>query len=191
MLTDMPVDARSYSAPLGTILLAADEQGLAGLWFEGQAHACEFGSPRNALAANAGKRGAACGMGSAEPFASEAGHRALLTACAWLDSYFADKPLPEPPMLHLMGTLFQQRIWQLLLEIPYGQTTTYGALAHEYERRFGSHTSARAVGGAVGRNPISIIVPCHRVLGTGGAITGYAGGVERKRALLALEGVGR
>ena len=116
---------------------------------------------------------------------------ALLTACAWLDSYFADKSLPELPTLHLMGTPFQQRIWQLLLEIPYGQTTTYGALAHEYERRFGSHTSARAVGGAVGRNPISIIVPCHRVLGTGGAITGYAGGVERKRALLALEGVGR
>lgn len=191
MLTDMPVDVRSYSAPLGTILLAADEQGLAGLWFEGQAHVGEFGSPRNALSANVMARGAAGGVDSAEPFASEVGRCALLAAFAWLDSYFAGKPLPEPPALHLMGTPFQQRVWQLLLEIPYGQTTTYGALAHEYERRFGSRASARAVGGAVGRNPISIIVPCHRVLGTGGAITGYAGGVERKRALLTLEGAGR
>ncbi|MCF2621140.1 MGMT family protein [Collinsella tanakaei] len=116
---------------------------------------------------------------------------ALLAACAWLDSYFAAVPPLPLPALHLMGTPFQRRVWRLLLEIPYGRTTTYGALAREYERRFGSRTSARAVGGAIGRNPISIIVPCHRVLGTDGSIAGYAGGVKRKRALLALEGAGR
>ena len=130
-------------------------------------------------------------MDDAEPFASEESRRALLAVCAWLDSYFAVAPPLPLPALHLMGTPFQRRVWRLLLEIPYGRTTTYGALAREYERRFGSRTSARAVGGAVGRNPISIIVPCHRVLGTDGSITGYAGGVERKRALLALEGAGR
>ncbi|WP_435890046.1 methylated-DNA--[protein]-cysteine S-methyltransferase [Collinsella tanakaei] len=98
-------------------------------------------------------------MDDAEPFASEESRRALLAACAWLDSYFAAVPLPSLPVLHLMGTPFQQRVWRLLLEIPYGRTTTYGTLAREYERRFGSRTSARAVGGAIGRNPISIIVP--------------------------------
>lgn len=187
----MSVDVRSYDAPLGAILLAADGRGLAGLWFEGQMHFGEFGSARNALSADMGELGAVYGMDSAEPFASEMTRRALLAACAWLDSYFAAASLPPLPALHLMGTPFQRRVWQLLLEIPYGQTTTYGALACEYERRFGSRTSARAVGGAVGRNPTSIIVPCHRVVGADGAITGYAGGMDRKRALLALEGAGQ
>ena len=187
----MSMDVRSYNAPLGAILLAADERGLAGLWFEGQKHVGEFGSTRNALSAGMREPGTVCGMDGAEPFASEASRRVLLAACAWLDSYFAAAPLPSSPALHLMGTPFQLRVWQLLLEIPCGRTTTYGALAREYERRFDAHTSARAVGGAVGRNPISIIVPCHRVVGADGAITGYAGGVDRKRALLALEGAGR
>lgn len=187
----MSMDVRSYNAPLGTILLAADERGLAGLWFEGQKHVGEFGSTHIALGADMAEPSAMCGMDGAEPFASEAGRRTLIAACAWLDSYFVSAPLPSSPALHLMGTSFQRRVWQLLLEIPYGCTTTYGVLAREYERRFGARTSPRAVGGAVGRNPISIIVPCHRVVGADGAITGYAGGVDRKRALLALEGAGQ
>ena len=171
----------TYESPLGGLVLAADDDGLAGAWFAGQRHYGEFGSVRRALAGDL-----EC-PGNAD---DETQIRVLAQARAWLDAYFAgDNPSGQPP-LHLMGTSFQQRVWRLLLEIPYGKTTTYGALAHEYERHFGSRASARAIGGAVGRNPISIIVPCHRVLGAGGAITGYAGGVDRKRALLALEGAG-
>lgn len=162
-----------YDSPLGGLVLAADVEGLAGAWFAGQRHYGEFGSVRHALDDAA----------DATPDAP-----ALREARVWLDAYFAGEHPGELPPLHLMGTSFQQRVWQLLLEIPYGQTTTYGALARELEHRFGSRASARAVGGAVGRNPVSIIVPCHRVLGANGAITGYAGGVDRKRALLKLEG---
>jgi methylated-DNA-[protein]-cysteine S-methyltransferase len=108
-------------------------------------------------------------------------HRARL----WLDAYFAGKA-PEVSGLPLSpkGTAFQKKVWQELLNIPYGTTNTYGALAG----RLGS--SARAVGSAVGRNPISIIIPCHRVVGAGGSLTGYAGGIDKKRFLLTLESVG-
>ncbi len=169
----------AYDSPLGGLVLAADVEGLAGAWFAGQRHYGEFGSVRHTLAGGLERPGNA---------GDEAQARVLAQARAWLDAYFAgDNPSGLPP-LHLMGTSFQQHVWRLLLEIPHGQTTTYGALARGLEHRFGSHASARAVGGAVGRNPISIIVPCHRVLGANGAITGYAGGVDRKRALLKLEG---
>lgn len=170
----------TYDSPLGGLVLAADVDGLAGAWFAGQRHYGEFGSVRNALVG---------GLERPDNAGDEAQARVLAQARAWLDAYFAGDNSSGLPPLHLMGTPFQQRVWQLLLEIPYGQTTTYGALARELEHRFGSRTSARAVGGAVGRNPVSIIVPCHRVLGASGAITGYAGGVDRKRALLELEGV--
>ena len=171
--------SEAYDSPLGGLVLAADVEGLAGAWFAGQRHYGEFGSVRHTLAGGLERPGNA---------GDEAQARVLAQARAWLDAYFAgDNPSGLPP-LHLMGTSFQQRVWRLLLEIPYGQTTTYGALARGLEHRFGSRASARAVGGAVGRNPISIIVPCHRVLGANGAITGYAGGVDRKRALLMLEG---
>ena len=147
-----------YDSPLGEIVLAADGDALIGLWFSGQAH---FG---------AGLRGA------------EDGDCAVLReAKAWLDDYFAGKAPETLPKLRPRGTVFQQRVWAELLRIPRGETETYGALAE----RLGSH--ARAVGGAVGRNPISIMIPCHRVVGKDGSLTGYAGGTERKAALLKIE----
>ncbi|MBM6755515.1 methylated-DNA--[protein]-cysteine S-methyltransferase [Collinsella tanakaei] len=170
--------ARTYDSPLGSLVLAADGTGLAGVWFEGQRHFGEFGSPRRRLDDRA-----------PGPLDAEDAACALDEAGAWLDRYFTGATPLEAPRLHLIGSGFQLHVWDLLLKIPFGQTTTYGELARELERRYGGRASARAVGGAVGRNPVSIIVPCHRVVGSDGLITGYAGGVERKRALLALEGV--
>ena len=148
----------TYASPLGEIVLASDGDALIGLWFSGQAH---FG---------AGLRGA------------EEGDCAVLReAKAWLDAFFAGNATEALPKLKPRGTAFQQRVWAELLRIPRGETVTYGALA----QRLGSH--ARAVGGAVGRNPISILIPCHRVVGKDGSLTGYAGGTERKKALLQIE----
>ena len=147
-----------YDSPLGEIVLAADGDALIGLWFEGQAH---FGA----------------GLGDA----AEGDCAVLREAKAWLDDYFAGKTPVTRPKLAPRGTAFQQRVWQALLEIPRGETVTYGALAAKL------HSHARAVGGAVGRNPISILIPCHRVIGADGSLTGYAGGAERKRRLLKLE----
>ena len=148
-----------YDSPLGEIVLAADGDALIGLWFAGQAH---------------------FGAGLQRP---EEGDCAVLReARAWLDTYFAGKAPAALPKISPRGTAFQQRVWQALLQIPRGETVTYGALA----AKLGSH--ARAVGGAVGRNPISILIPCHRVVGADGSLTGYAGGTERKRRLLELEG---
>jgi len=106
----------------------------------------------------------------------------------WLDDYFAGKK-PSPQSLPLMpqGTAFRMKIWELLQIIPYGETTTYGELARRLNETEGMKTSARAVGNAVGHNPISIIIPCHRVVGADGSLTGYAGGLDVKRKLLALE----
>ena len=151
-------------SPLGEILLAAEDGALCGLWFVGQKYE---GAGLTA--------GSTPGPVSADPV--------LEKAQAWLESYF-DGANPEIGFpLAPRGTAFQRAVWDALLDIPYGQTTTYGELA----RRLGG-ASARAVGGAVGRNPVSIIIPCHRVLGADGRLTGYAGGLERKRYLLRLEG---
>ena len=147
-----------YDSPLGEIVLAADGDALIGLWFSGQAH---FG---------AGLRDAADGDCAV-----------LREAKEWLDAYFAGKAPESTPKLAPRGTAFQQKVWAELLRIPRGETVTYGELAE----RLGSH--ARAVGGAVGRNPISILIPCHRVVGKYGSLTGYAGGTERKKALLQIE----
>ena len=107
----------------------------------------------------------------------------LDAACRWLDAYFAgDRPDGTGLCLAPEGTAFQKRVWQELLTIPYGKTESYGQIAARLS------SSPRAVGAAVGRNPISILIPCHRVLGSGGALVGYAGGLERKRFLLTLEG---
>ncbi len=150
-----------YPSPLGEILLAADDFGLTGLWFEGQSRYAR-------------------GLG-----AYEEGETAILTdAKRWLDVYFSGREPDFTVALHLSGTEFERAVWQALLEIPYGQTRTYGQIAKGLRCR-----SAQAVGGAVGRNPVSVIVPCHRVLGAGGRLTGYAGGLERKTALLDLEGI--
>lgn len=106
----------------------------------------------------------------------------------WLDEYFAGRQPQEPLILRPAGSPFRQQVWQLLCRIPWGSTVTYGQLAKEMAVQLGRQTmSAQAVGGAVGHNPISILIPCHRVVGTDGSLTGYAGGLERKQALLALE----
>ena len=153
-----------YASPLGGILLAADEQGLTGLWFDGAKY----------FAANLPEK------------REEKRTPILDEAARWLDLYFAGRQPAFTPPLHLVGSAFRQRVWKRLLEIPYGQTVTYGAL-------LGKEMSAQAVGGAVGHNPVSIIVPCHRVVGVNGSLTGYAGGIDKKIRLLALEGadVGR
>ena len=101
----------------------------------------------------------------------------------WLDAYFAGDPIPADFPISPAGTAFQHRVWQLLPAVPYGETTTYGAIA----RQLGENMSAQAVGQAVGKNPIAIIIPCHRVVGTGGKLTGYAWGIEKKQWLLAHE----
>lgn len=155
-----------YDSPLGGILLAADETGLTGLWFDGEKYYADN------LAAEHEARDT----------------QALGAAKRWLDVYFAGKGPDFLPPLHPIGSAFRQEVWQLLLEIPYGQTTTYGALARRLaERRGLRHMSAQAVGGAVGHNEISILIPCHRVVGTSGSLTGYAGGIDKKLSLLRLE----
>ncbi len=154
-----------YASPLGGILLASDGTALTGLWFDGQRHFA-----RGLVGASAKK---------ALPVFDEADR--------WLDRYFSGRdPGPVPP-LHPKGTPFQTAVWETLQSIPRGETATYGQIARMIGERTGRRTSARAVGGAVGRNPVSLMIPCHRVLGADGGLTGYAGGVERKARLLALE----
>jgi methylated-DNA-[protein]-cysteine S-methyltransferase len=105
----------------------------------------------------------------------------------WLETYFGGKNPSLLVLLNPQGTPFQQMVWTMLQNIPYGKTTAYGAIAKQISAQGSIPMSARAVGGAVGRNPISLLIPCHRVIGSGGKITGYAGGIEKKEALLKLE----
>lgn len=159
-----------YSSELGDILLAADEIGLTGLWFFGQSYFAD--------------------TLPAEQIAQET--PILAQAREWLDEYFSGKEPDFTPTLHPMGAPFRQAVWKLLLQIPYGQTTTYGEIARQLEKlQNRPHMSAQAVGGAVGHNGISIIIPCHRVVGTKGNLTGYAGGLDKKMALLELEHANR
>lgn len=155
-----------YSSPLGEMLLSGDGEGLTGLWFEGQKHFAR-------------------GLdGSRE----EREDPLFGTAKRWLDVYFSGREPDFSVPLRLTGTAFQREVWALLRDIPYGHTATYGELAAALAARRGvPRVSARAVGSAVGRNPVSVIVPCHRVVGADGGLTGYAGGLERKARLLALE----
>ena len=159
-----------YSSELGDILLAADEIGLTGLWFFGQSYFAD--------------------TLPAEQIAQET--PILTQAREWLDEYFSGKEPDFTPKLHPIGSPFRQAVWKLLLQIPYGQTTTYGEIARQLEKlQNRPHMSAQAVGGAVGHNGISIIIPCHRVVGTKGNQTGYAGGLDKKMALLELEHANR
>ncbi len=165
-----------YNSPLGGITLACDEEGLTGLWFDGQKY---FGG--GILKGGAKKeQGAEEKEGKSSPV--------LEQTVKWLDLYFSGRKPDFTPPLHLAGSEFRHAVWEMLLKIPYGQTTTYKELAGRIAEQRGIKTmSAQAVGGAVGHNPVSIIVPCHRVLGTDGSLTGYAGGIDKKISLLTLE----
>lgn len=159
---------QNFHSPLGEILLSADETGLTGLWFEGAKYYADH-------------LPAAC---------SEQKTAVLTETKRWLDIYFAGRDPDFLPPLHPTGSAFRQSVWRLLLQIPYGKTTTYGEIARQLAGRNGRHQmSAQAVGGAVGHNEISIIIPCHRVVGTNGSLTGYAGGIDRKVKLLEIEQV--
>lgn len=158
-----------YESPVGKLTLAADEKALVGLWMEGQRY---FGSSLQV-----------------ETMCHEI-VPVLGNAVSWLDAYFAGgKPALENVPLSLQGTDFQLSVWKALCTIPYGKTSTYGAIARQLSDELDRNVSPRAVGNAVGHNPISIIIPCHRVVGSNGSLTGYAGGLERKEYLLQLEGV--
>ena len=154
----------NWRSPLGELTLASDGERLVGLWLRGQ------------------KYFAATLEGEARV---QDDLRVFCRAREWLQSYFAgERPAPDALPLAPRGSAFRREVWRMLCEIPWGEVTTYGALA----RRLGPGMSAQAVGGAVGHNPISIIIPCHRVVGADGNLTGYAGGVENKLRLLRLEG---
>lgn len=149
--------------PLGTMTAAATEKGIAGLWFDDQAH---HPGPLDV------------------PVLPD--HRWLKSARIYLERYFeSDWPAQRRMPLDLHGTPFQRAVWQALIELPAGQTSTYAAIA----TAAGSPAAVRAAGAAIGRNPVSVLVPCHRVLGQDGSLTGYAGGLDRKRALLEREGL--
>ena len=155
-----------YSSPLGGILLAADEIGLTGSWFDGEKYFAD-----NLPAEHAERQ---------TPILAE--------AARWLDIYFTGKEPGFTPPLHPIGSPFRQAVWEILLQIPYGQTTTYGEIARQLAEKQGREKmSSQAVGGAVGHNEISVIIPCHRVVGTSGSLTGYAGGIDKKVKLLELE----
>lgn len=157
-----------YRSPLGTITLAADGESLIGLWFDGQRY---YGDTL----------GKECVVASLAIFDE---------ARRWLDIYFAGHDPGFIPRIRMLASPFRRRVWESLLRIPYGQITTYGAIAREiaHERHL-SVMSAQAVGGAVSHNSISLIIPCHRVTGTNGSLTGYAGGIDKKLALLQKEGI--
>ena len=161
----VPYVTASYASPIGPLLLAARDGALTGLWMEGQKY---FPKTLPAVPGDA-------------PI--------LRQTRDWLDRYFAGKaPSPAELSLAPVGSDFQRQVWRILCRIPYGRVTTYGEIAAELARQRGLPSmSPQAVGGAVGHTPISIIIPCHRVIGANGSLTGYAGGTERKQYLLTLE----
>ena len=154
-----------YASPLGGMTLTSDGMALTGLYFDGERDFPDL----------------------------SAAHKKDLPVFGevmrWLDLYFAGKEPDFMPPLAPVGTTFQQAVWEILKTIPYGEITTYGAIAKQLEKNTGRRMSAQAVGGAVGRNPISILIPCHRVIGANGSLTGYAGGLDKKEYLLELEGI--
>ena len=155
-----------YQSPLGKILLSADDLGLTGLWFEGQKY----------YALHLDKK------------CEEKELSLFKEVKKWLDIYFSGKEPDFEVTMNFKGTDFQKEVWDILCSIPYGKTMTYGEIAKQLAAKRGlGSMSAQAVGGAVGHNRISIIVPCHRVVGTNGSLTGYAGGIDKKIALLTLE----
>lgn len=155
--------AAYYSSPLGRIVLMSDGTALTELDF-------------------------AEGVPEASAVHTQKDLPVFREVCRWLDVYFAGRDPGTLPPLAPHGTAFQQAVWKVLRGIPYGTTTTYGGIAARIAAARGGRMSAQAVGGAVGRNPISILIPCHRVIGADGSLTGYAGGLNKKEYLLELEG---
>jgi len=155
-----------YASPLGGMTLVSDGTALVGLYFDGQKYAAE-------------------GLDATH---TQKNLPVFEEARRWLDVYFSGRKPDFTPPTAPAGTAFQQSVWEILRTIPYGQTVTYGAIARRIEQNTGCRMSAQAVGGAVGRNPISILIPCHRVVGTNGSLTGYAGGIDKKERLLQWEG---
>lgn len=157
----------TYESPLGLITLACNGSELTGLWLLGQKYEGDIKDKEIVWESNI-------------PVFHE--------TCKWLDIYFQGKDPGFTPPLKVEGSVFYKTVSDIMLEIPFGQTTTYGAIASEVARRLDrDHMSAQAVGGAVGHNAISVIIPCHRVIGAGGNLTGYAGGIDKKIKLLELE----
>jgi len=155
-----------YDSPLGGISLASDGDALLGLWLDGQ----------NIFATTLDKE------------RQEKLLPVFEDTCRWLDIYFSGKDPGFTPKLHVSTTEFRKKVWEILLTIPYGKTMTYGEIASRIAREKGvKQMSAQAVGGAVGHNPISLIIPCHRVIGANGNLTGYAGGIDKKARLLQME----
>lgn len=156
----------TYQSPLGSITLAADGEALTGLWFEGQKYYALYLDKEN----------------------EEKDLPVFQQAKEWLDIYFSGRDPDFTPPMRFTGSDFQNEVWAILAAIPYGKTRTYGDIAQELAQKRGlARMSAQAVGGAVGKNEISIIVPCHRVVGSNGSLTGYAGGIAKKVELLKLE----
>ncbi len=155
-----------YRSPLGGITLASDGDALTGLWFDGQKYFLDTLCKEH----------------------QEKRLPVFEQARLWLDLYFSGKAPDFAPPLDPRATAFRKAVWDILLSIPYGQTMTYKEIAGKIARQNGlARMSAQAVGGAVGHNPISLIIPCHRVVGANGSLTGYAGGIGRKLSLLTLE----
>lgn len=163
------INTMYYDSPVGRLLLAEKEDALAGLWIEGQKYF--LGSIREDMGENPDSK-------------------VLNLAGKWLDRYFrGENPSISEIPLAPAGSEFRQKVWKILCEIPYGQVTTYGEISKKIAASRGlDRMSAQAVGGAVSHNPISIIIPCHRVVGANGSLTGYAGGIQKKIELLTLEG---
>ena len=157
-----------YQSPLGGITMASDGTALTGLWFDGQKYFALYLDKEH----------------------EKKQLPVFEKTKQWLDIYFSGREPYFTPPLSLNGSAFRMAVWQILQSIPYGQTITYGDIAKQLAAQTGkAKMSAQAVGGAVGHNPISIIVPCHRVIGAGGSLTGYAGGIDKKVQLLELEGI--
>lgn len=157
-----------YQSPIGTILLSADDIGLTGLWLENQKYYALHLNKEN----------------------TEKDIPLLKKAKRWLDIYFSGNEPDYKLPLHFTGSAFQNAVWKILCSIPYGQTATYGEIAEILAKQKNlKRMSAQAVGGAVGHNRISIIVPCHRVIGSNGNLIGYSGGIKNKQKLLELEGL--
>jgi methylated-DNA-[protein]-cysteine S-methyltransferase len=156
----------AIKTPLGVMTAAAENEALRGLWFAGQKY----------YPAKTGE------------WITKPEHPVFIILNRWLAGYFAGNNPPHTFRLDPQGTDFQKSVWEILLTIPYGRVSTYGEIAKRIAARRGlSSMSAQAVGGAVGHNPVSLLIPCHRVIGAGGSLTGYAGGIDKKKALLLLE----